>query len=351
MLDPQAPPRSPAIAAALGRVRVHLPAASSDRRVRRLLVACSGGPDSMAALGLLVLLRRSESLELVVGHVDHGLRSESASEAAMVADVAAQLGLESLSTRVELERGPGLPARAREARREALAVQRRECDADFIVLAHTATDQAETMLMHLVRGAGLDGLAAMPTLDRPWLRPVLELTRAETRSLCSALELSFVDDPTNADIEATRIWLRESVLPRMRDDNPQLEHALLGLARQADDAERALNTWAERELDQRAGEPGTWHLDHFDTLPRAVRSRTLRRACERLGVDLAQLRRRVIEAMDEAACGVAIAARAGPGTPNPAPRGWDLHPQRRVIIDKRGLRSHFGAAQGGDPNH
>jgi tRNA(Ile)-lysidine synthase len=339
VFDPDSPPHEPIIAAALGPVREALgvleSGAASGRR--RLLVGCSGGADSIAALGLLSVLCRSERLELVVGHVDHGLRAESGAEAEHVERVAIALRLDCLRTKLELTRGSGLPARAREARRAALEQQREACGATAIVLAHTATDQAETMFMHLCRGAGLDGLAAMPTFEAPWFRPLLGLTRARTRELCGALQLPFVDDPSNADTEATRIWLREQVLPRMREENPKLELALLGLARQAGDAEQALCGWAQSEVDRRTTSDG-WSLVDFDLLPRAVRSRMLRRMCALAGVDLTQLRRQVVDAMDSAAVAVAVSGRAI-GTPSPKPRGFDLHPSCRVEIGKMNLRA------------
>jgi tRNA(Ile)-lysidine synthase len=339
VFDPDSPPHDPIIAGALGPVREGLGmlegGTSSPRR--RLLIACSGGPDSIAALGLLSLLCRSERLELVVGHVDHGLRAESGAEAEHVEQVARALRLACLRTNLELARGSGLPARAREARRSALEQQREACGATAIVLAHTATDQAETMFMHLCRGAGLDGLAAMPTFEAPWLRPLLGLTRAQTRELCGALELPFVDDPSNADTDKLRIWLRERVLPRMREENPKLELALLGLATQARDAEQALCDWAQAEVERRATSHG-WSLVEFDGLPRAIRSRMLRRMCALVGVDLGQLRRQVVEAMDSAAVAVAVSGRAS-GTPTPHPRGFDLHPSCRVEIGKLGFRT------------
>ncbi|MFO7565111.1 MAG: tRNA lysidine(34) synthetase TilS [Enhygromyxa sp.] len=352
MFDPEAPPRSPAIAAALGPVRAVLAKAGEPGR---LLVACSGGPDSIAALGLLTILRRSENLELGVGHVDHGLRPESGAEAEGVEALCRALGLRCFVTRVELERGPGLPARARQARQVALRRQAERFDAEWIVLAHTATDQAETMLMHMARGAGLDGLAAMPTLDRPWLRPVLELTRAQTRELALELDLPFVDDPSNEDTSSLRVRLRKAVLPILRAHNPRVEHAMIGLARQAADADRACERWAAEQLEarRRPAEEAelAWDLTGFDQLPRAVRMRALRRMCASAGVDVSQLRARVVEAMDAAALEVARARARGPGTPSPAPRRFDLRPRRRVTIDKNGVHAHETAPERSSANH
>jgi tRNA(Ile)-lysidine synthase len=339
VLDPDSRPHSPEIAAALGLVRGALRGALGPGVApRRLLIACSGGRDSVAALGLLELLRRSERLELTVGHVDHGVRPESAAEGDCVAGLADRFGLACLRTRLDLEVGPGLPARARVARRAALRDQAAACGATLIALAHTATDQAETMLMHVTRGAGLDGLAAMSTHEhaQPWIRPLLDLTRAQTGELCEQLGLRYVDDPSNADTGALRVWLRALVLPRLREQNPRVELAMLGLARQAADAEQALREWSDAEVDRRAREHG-WDLGEFDALPRAVRTRALRRICELSGVDLTALHRQTIEAMDLAAVAVSRARAGGPGTPKPASLGWDLRPGRRIEIGKHGV--------------
>jgi tRNA(Ile)-lysidine synthase len=352
VFDPDAPPRTPAIAAALGRIRVGLRDASSPR----LLIACSGGADSIAALGLLLILRRSERLELAVGHVDHGLRPESASEAQAVASLAATLGLPSFQTKLELVRGPGLPARARQLRQAALRGHAEQFGTTAIVLAHTATDQAETMLMHATRGAGLDGLAAMPTWSSPWLRPLLDLTRAQTRALAIELGLAFVDDPTNTDLDAPRVRIRHTVLPVLREYNPRVEQALVSLARQARDAEEACQAWAEREVleRQRVAEhepPTSWDLAAFDRLPRAIRTRALRRMCEGSGVDPSQLRARVILAMDAAAVAVAEAMARGPGTPSPGPSRFNLRPRRVLVIDKNGVSAHQTAESRPLANH
>lgn len=334
MFDPDAPPRHPQLASALGPVRKLLRAAWEAGAGRKLMLACSGGRDSMAGLALLALLRRSEAFELSVAHVDHDLREGSAAEGEAVAAFAQGLQVPCLRGRLELERGAGLPARARAQRYRQLEQLRTRAGAEVIVLAHTATDQAETMLMHLARGASLEGLAAMRAWDPPLLRPLLELTRAQTGSLCALLELPFVDDPGNLDTRAPRVWWREQVFPRLRSDHPNFELAMLGLARDAGDAELALSTWAGRELHarRRAGEGASWTLEGYDALPRAVRTRLLRAMCEHCGVDLSRLRRREIEAMDAAALSVCTPPRSGP-------RGWDLHPRCRVQIDKHGFHA------------
>ncbi len=311
----------------------------------------------MAALGLLSILARSEALTLVVGHVDHGLRESSAEEARQVAVVAEGLGLAHAHTRLDLTPGPGLPARAREARRAALSEQARAHGAGWVVLAHSATDQAETTLMHLARGCSLEGLGAMPVVDGPWFRPLLTLTRAELRSIAGRLELPFIDDPTNDDRGALRTWLRHEVLAPLRARNPELDRAMAGLAEDARDAESALDRWAAASLaalelesaPDRDGDPGSrsrsrsrsesraWRLKGFHELPRAVRTRVVRRLCAEGGVDLSELGRRVTLEIDAAATLVAR-AEAGPGgTPKPPPKYWHLHPKRVVKVSKAGI--------------
>jgi tRNA(Ile)-lysidine synthase len=157
----------------------------------------SGGADSLALLTLAV----EAGCEVTALHVDHGLRSESASEAQVVAAACERFGASFRSVTVDVGAGPNLEARARNARLAALG--------DGALLGHTADDQAETVLLALVRGAGLDGLAGMP----PERHPILRLRRAETHGLCRTLGLRPVDDQTNASDAFRRNRMRHEVLP------------------------------------------------------------------------------------------------------------------------------------------
>lgn len=178
--------------------------------------AVSGGPDSMA----LLVLARAAGCEVTAVHVDHGLRPGSEREADLVARVAERYGASFRSSRVEVAPGPNLEARARAARRAALPPD--------ALLGHTADDQAETVLLNLMRGAGVEGLAGMRR-DR---RPILSLRRTETRSLCEALELTVVEDPMNLDPALRRNRVRHELLPLL-DDIAERDVAAV-LARQAD---------------------------------------------------------------------------------------------------------------------
>jgi tRNA(Ile)-lysidine synthase len=169
----------------------------------RTAVTCavSGGADSMAMLALAT----AHGCDVTAVHVDHGLRPGSAEEADVVAAAAERFGAAFSPARAHVEPGPNLEARARQARHAALPPD--------ALLAHTADDQAETVLLHLVRGAGLDGLAGMRA-DR---RPILGLRRAETRQLCVDLELDVVDDPSNLDPVHRRNRVRHELLPLLDD--------------------------------------------------------------------------------------------------------------------------------------
>ena len=161
----------------------------------------SGGPDSLA----LLVLACDHGLDVTAVHVDHGLRPGSAGEADVVADAAARAGAAFRAERVEVAPGGDLEARARAARHAALG--------PGALYGHTADDQAETVLLALLRGSGLDGLAAM----RPEQHPLLRLRRAETHALCAELGLTPVRDETNADPRFRRNRVRAEVLPLLDD--------------------------------------------------------------------------------------------------------------------------------------
>ncbi|HEX6245526.1 MAG TPA: tRNA lysidine(34) synthetase TilS, partial [Polyangiales bacterium] len=128
---------------------------------RRVLVACSGGPDSQALLHVLWALRAEHGCALSVAGVDHGLRADAAAELQLAARLALQLGLPFHALRVEVERGASLQAQARAARYAALLACAREQGAERVAVGHTQDDQAETVLARLLRGTGIDGLGAI----------------------------------------------------------------------------------------------------------------------------------------------------------------------------------------------
>ena len=160
--------------------------------------AVSGGADSVT----LLVLACAANLNVTAWHVDHGLREHSHTEAALVAQLALQLGAHFKSRTVTIEQGANTEARAREARYSVLP--------EGVMTGHTADDQAETILINLLRGSGTRGLAGMqPTAQRP----LLHLRRSETQALCKALGIAVFNDPSNNDERFQRNRIRHEVLP------------------------------------------------------------------------------------------------------------------------------------------
>lgn len=169
-------------------------------------VACavSGGPDSLA----LLVLATAGGLDATAIHVDHGIRTGSEDEARRVKEAAVRLGAQFDTRVVRVSPGPNLEARARTARYAVLP--------EGVLTGHTADDLAETILVNLLRGAGLDGLSSMRPNGRV-SRPLLALRRAETRALCAEVGLSPVSDPSNDDRRFVRNRVRHEVLPLLAE--------------------------------------------------------------------------------------------------------------------------------------
>lgn len=183
----------PLVSDLLSRCTFPLPSTAVD-------CAVSGGADSVA----LMVLACVANLNVTAWHVDHGLRENSPTEAALVAQLATQLGAQFESRTVTVEQGANTEARAREARYAVLP--------PGVMTGHTADDQAETILINLLRGSGTRGLAGMqPTAQRP----LLHIRRSDTQALCDALGIAVFHDPSNNDERFQRNRIRHEVLPLM----------------------------------------------------------------------------------------------------------------------------------------
>ena len=164
--------------------------------------AVSGGADSTA----LLILSVAHGCRVTAIHVDHGMRPDSHREAEHVQKIAASLGVDFQAKRVHIEPGGNLEARLREARYGALPID--------VLTGHTADDQAETVLINLLRGSGLGGLSGMRPNGR---HPLLKLRRTETRELCRSLDIDVVDDPSNEDPKFQRNRIRHELVPLLND--------------------------------------------------------------------------------------------------------------------------------------
>ncbi|HEX5616423.1 MAG TPA: tRNA lysidine(34) synthetase TilS [Acidimicrobiia bacterium] len=176
-----------------------------------VVVACSGGADSLA----LLALARAIGLDVVAVYVDHGLRASSARDGDVVADAARRLGARALVRAVDVVPGGNLEARARDLRYAALDAARRDVGARVVLVGHTLDDQAETVVLNVVRGSGLDGIAGMAPVRGAIRRPLLRLRRADTVEICRRCGLAPVADAMNDDPAFRRVQVRRSVLPQL----------------------------------------------------------------------------------------------------------------------------------------
>ena len=188
--------------------RAPLLTASSDR----IVIGCSGGADSVGLLALAGHCRR----DVTAVYVNHGLRPDSERDFELVVSAAERFGAGAVMVEVDIDRrGSNLEARARDARFAALEQQREMLNAPTIWLAHTLDDQAETVLLAMMRGSGLAGMAGMAVRRGHIERPALGLRHAEFAGLCSHLGIATVDDPMNHDLGFDRVWVRHELLPTL----------------------------------------------------------------------------------------------------------------------------------------
>ncbi|MGE5183805.1 MAG: tRNA lysidine(34) synthetase TilS [Acidobacteriota bacterium] len=245
-------------------------------------VACSGGADSMcladAAIGL--------GGDVTVITIDHGLSAASATTAGEVRAWARGQGAKAIVTRVDVARTGSLEAAAREARYAALAAT----GLPTILLGHTARDQAETVLMRIVRGTGPAGLAGIPAARAQFVRPLLALPRDVIDAYVAERGLPTWDDPMNADASIARVRFRERLLPALRAENPALDDALVRLAASAREWLDVIDALAEPHARLPIDCPA------LARQPPAIRKRALALALERVDLSYDAVH---LEALDE----------------------------------------------------
>jgi len=263
-----------------------------------LLLAVSGGPDSVALMWLAARWRRAlaRGPRLVAVTVDHGLRKEAARESRDVKRLARTLEVEHRTLRWTGEKPrTGLPAAARSARYRLLAKAARDLGATHILTAHTRDDQAETLLMRMLRGSGIAGLAAMAReSERDGLllaRPLLQVPKSRLIATLDRAKLGFADDPTNRDANFTRPRLR-ALMPALAAEGGDIRNLARLAARlaRANAAVEVLADGAERYMALRGSEAqhSVLHGRAFDSavfagLPEEIRLRLLKRAIDRFG--------------------------------------------------------------------
>ena len=255
--------------------RVGVPSGAS------ILVALSGGPDSVALLHSLASLRKSFGLQIAAAHLNHALRgSESDRDESFCRDLCKKFDLELVVDRAEALRRdmPNLEEKAREVRRAFLDRVAVERGAGYVALAHHADDQAETVLMRLLRGAGVAGLAAMAEAGPGRIiRPLLSLTRRDILDYLDAVGARYVTDTSNASTAILRNRIRHHLLPTLaRDYAPGVSERLAALAEEMQAVDSFLSRAAAGELAQMALPDGELDISRLSQLDPALRAPLLR---------------------------------------------------------------------------
>lgn len=274
------------------------------------MLAVSGGADSLAMLHAIARLAERFSLELHVAHFDHRQRPASSEDAAFVQEQAAQLGIDCTVGILETERPKerSIEEHLRTERERFLGSVARTTGAARILTGHTRNDQAETVLLNLLFGAGKRGLGGMPPARWRIGRPLIDRTREETEACCDALRLEPRRDETNLDPSFRRNAVRHELLPLLLERNPNLVEQLTQLA----DVQREEDYW----LDQQAGaiamaatdEAGSFaELARIAGAPLALRRRAIRLLARTAGIGLSFAQcEQVVRLVDEGRDGASL---------------------------------------------
>ena len=278
----------------------------------QLLVAVSGGQDSVCLLHILVKLQEGLNVKLHVAHLNHQLRgAESKEDAQYVSQLAHQLGIPATIEQRDVKayqarQRTSLEEAAREVRYAFLAGVTKSIGANCVAVGHTTDDHIETILMHLIRGTGTRGLRGLQP-SSPWqssgssltiIRPLLQVSRQETTDYCHSHQLMPRIDASNLSLSSLRNRIRHQLLPQLQSYNPRVTEALLRTARIASDDLAFLEKESSRLWDsiaQRQGDSIVLDKERFLELPSALQRHLLRTAIERLLSSLKDIETRHIE--------------------------------------------------------
>ena len=251
-----------------------------------VLVAVSGGADSLALAAALLPECNNSLIKLVCVTIDHQLQSSSSDQATKVVGQLSQLGISEVEViKVEVDLIDGLEASARRARYAALDLAAEKYQAKYIFLGHTLNDQAESVLLGLARGSGARSLSGMAKLSGKYFRPLLEISRAQTLAACVENNLSPWEDPHNSDSQFARVRVRTEALPKLEESiGPGITEALARSAELLRNDADALDGWANEfaaDLDL-----ADLEVSALAALPQAVRSRVIRKAIYAAGAPM-----------------------------------------------------------------
>lgn len=273
-----------------------------------VLVAVSGGQDSVALLHVLHALRAEMDFQIAVGHVHHGLRHEEADkDQEFVTELCAQLQVplhieHRDASRCAEETGQSLEAAARMVRQEALNTIAQHVGAHRIALGHTANDRAETVLLNILRGSGIEGLAALKPRQGNIIRPLIRATRSMTGAFCRQLGIATRYDSSNRDLRFQRNRLRHEVLPYLAAHfNPSVALTLVRLSELAEEDAALLQALTEEQYAHLVQSRGhccvSVSVDQMTSLPLAFQRRLLRRMVAQVAGHVMDLTQDVVEAV------------------------------------------------------
>lgn len=296
----------------------------------KVVVAVSGGPDSVCLLDVLEKLAPEYKIRLIVAHFDHTLRPhEDEEETEFVRQLARQYGIEfhtaKASETIHSSKG-SLEERARKQRYAFLEQVRAKTNANKIALGHQLNDQAETVILRLLRGSGMQGLAGiLPVRDRVFIRPLLSVSRQEIIRYLAHRGLKWVDDSSNLSTDPLRNRIRLELIPLLQSYQPRIVEILARTADtlQLDNSflEDCAAGWLEKHTIQSNSNSVSLHLNPLLALHPSLQRRVLRAAIKKLTGSL----RKISHANIVAALGILH---------NPAPQS-ELHLARRILIKKR----------------
>jgi tRNA(Ile)-lysidine synthase len=261
------------------------------------LVAVSGGADSLALAAALLIEAKPLALNPIAITIDHQLQENSSLQAEKVSEQLKEFGYGQVIVKtVVVSSSGGIEAGARNARYEAIGQSVEETKAVKVFLGHTHNDQAETVLLGLARGSGARSLSGMASENGIYARPLLSLTRNVTEAACKEFGLEVWNDPHNFNNDFTRVRVRREVIPYLEANlDPGISNALVRSAALLRDDADALDEWAERES-------GDLDCERLLQLPRAVRTRLIRKAALAAGATPGELTYEQIIAIDALIC-------------------------------------------------
>ena len=273
----------------------------------KILLALSGGADSTALLCLFLEIRPQLDLELAVAHLNHGLRGkESEQDAEFVRSLAKEYDLQCVVEQLPPSERPkrgNTEARAREQRYQFLQKTGDSLDVQRIALGHTQNDQAETVLLRLLRGSGTLGLAAIPVSRGDYfIRPLLSITREELRTYLRSCEVGWREDSSNRDLRFTRNRVRHELIPWLEKTfNPSIVDVLARTAENLRGDAESLE-WLVEDLASRHADPAnaqlSWQQSWLTTLPPGLRSQLVRHTFRTLDPD-AKIQKKQVDAVLE----------------------------------------------------